>query len=602
MQERFVSGARLSGRPGAAWLVLALLCGGLCFSACETEAGSDNPPLGGPAKVQITARDKALVLQWTKVSPAQGVAPKYEVSYDTDANPAGAALWETVTAGESRFVTSTIDGLANGTTYYAWVRAVYEGIGTSDFSPTSYGMPIPPPATPGAVTLYPGEEMLELAWDPVLHAFTYEVYCQENGSGNEPPEASAETMRTVSEPGIALSGLANDHSYTVWVRAVNTAGSSRGYAKTAGAPTAASSAPAEAPERPEAGAGEGKLMLSWPQVHGVPWYKLYYHTEDTFAEAREWPSRIPASAPAVGAEITGLDNGTAWYVWVRSCNSLGDGAVSPSAKGIPQAKPPIELDKLQFELGKAAAEYIFAQDVPASVFFPEGRPNTDRLTRVQETSLGNLFADGMAWYVREKLHEPIDFVFLNGGYIDNGIPEGTITAGSLSGIVSSRSDKIFLLTMTGADLKLLFDDVADVVHMGRGGSGTGNFGIVSKEVRYTIQYYKPPAGTTPLSDEEVEPYYHGFIKPGTLKINGADIVDAQTYRICTTDYNASGVYFVRLNSQGRDKKLIDTPFWHGVGAYIYDRGTVTPYLDGRIKLEGGVPLPPPWVPGDLAQP
>jgi hypothetical protein len=601
MKERFVSGDRQ--RAWAAWLALALLFGGLCFSACETGIPSENPaPLSGPAKVQVTARNKALVLQWTKIAPAQGVTPKYEVYYGAGSNPANAALWETVTAGESNLVTSTIDGLENDIPCYVWVKAVYEGVGVSEFSPISYGTPIPPPETPGALTVYPGEALIELAWDAVAHAFTYEVYCQENGSGNEPPQEAAAAMRTVSETGIVLPGLINGRSYTVWVRAVNTAGSSPGYARTAGTPAAATAAPADAPGKPEVSAGEGKLMLSWNQVHGVPGYKIYYHTAEDFAGAQEHPSLIPASAPSVAAEVTGLANGVVYYVWVRSCNSLGDGAVSPPGNGTPKAKPPIEFTNLQFGLGQATAEYIFAQDVPASVFFPEGRPNTDRLTRVQETALGNLFADGMAWYVREKLDEPIDFVFLNGGYIDNVIPEGKITVGSLSGIVNSRSDKIFLLTMTGADLKLFFDDIADVVHTGRGGSGTGNFGIVSKEVQYTIQYYKPPAGTSPISSEEAEPYYRGFIKPGTLTINAADIVDDRLYRICTTDYNASGVYFVRLYSHGTDKKLINTPFWHGVAAYVYDRGAVTPYLDRRIKLEGGVPLPPPWIEGDLLKP
>jgi hypothetical protein len=35
--------------------------------------------------------------------------------------------------------------------------------------------------------------------------------------------------------------------------------------------------------------------------------------------------------------------------------------------------------------------------------------------------------------------------------------------------------------------------------------------------------------------------------------------------------------------------------------YIYDKGYITPYLDGRIKLEGGIPLPPPWTPGDWVE-
>ncbi|MDR0877938.1 MAG: fibronectin type III domain-containing protein [Treponema sp.] len=595
MHIRFISGVRFT---------LALIFSVLVL-ACETSFDPDGSiPLAGPAKVQVTAKDGALVLQWTKVSPAQGVVPKYEVYYSTGSNPASAEKWELVTAGEILLVTSTITGLTNGTPYYVWVKAVYANIGESNFI-QGYGIPIPPPAAPGALTVYPGEEMLEVTWAAVTNAFTYEVYYSSTG---KPPdeEETAGTMITVSGAGIVISGLNNGTSYTVWVRSVNTAGNSPGYASTSGTPTAAASVPAAAPGTITVTPGAGKLTLTWDQVHGVPQYKLYYNTINSTSGTTEVSATISASAPAVTADITGLNNGTTYYVWVRSWNSRGgSSSYSPSASGTPTAKPAINFGNLQFELGSASAEFVFAQDVPASVFFPEGRPNTDRLTRVQETALGNLFADGMAWYVREKLGKPIDFVFLNGGYIDNVISEGKITVGTISGIVGSnyRKDKIFLLKMSGANLKLFFDDVANVVHIGRGGAGTGDFGIVSKEVRYTIQYYKPPTGTSPeLSNTEAEPYCHGFIKPGTLKINGADIVDGQTYYIGTTDYNASGIYYTKLNLHGTDKEPVNTPFWHGVAEYIYDKGTVTPYLPGNVKLEGGVPLPPPWIPGDLVKP
>jgi hypothetical protein len=142
------------------------------------------------------------------------------------------------------------------------------------------------------------------------------------------------------------------------------------------------------------------------------------------------------------------------------------------------------------------------------------------------------------------------------------------------------------------------------VHTGRGGPhNTGFFGVVSKEVRYTLKYYKPPGGTAEISSEDAEPYYHGFIDTENgLTINGQPVDDSRNYRICTTDYLASGEYFVLLNTAGKDKKFIDTPFWHGVAEYIYDQGSVTPKPDGRIKVEGGVPLPAPWVPGNLIKP
>jgi hypothetical protein len=169
------------------------------------------------------------------------------------------------------------------------------------------------------------------------------------------------------------------------------------------------------------------------------------------------------------------------------------------------------------------------------------------------------------------------------------------------------------LTLTGAEVKKFFNDtegkktntepsdVSGVVHTGRGGPhNTGFFGIVSEDTQYTLQYYKPPELPDPPAEiEDPEPYYHGFIKPETLKIHGEDISDDRNYRICTTDYLASGEYFTLLYTAGKDKRRLNTPFWHGVAEYIYDQGTITPKLDGRIRIEGGVPLPAPWVPGDL---
>ncbi|MDR3171522.1 MAG: fibronectin type III domain-containing protein [Treponema sp.] len=589
----------------------------LILLACPAETTPDSGndiPLSGPRSIQITPKDGSLVLQWTKVAPAQGIIPSYDVYYNsTSANSANAEKWpESISSNDSQLVQATLTSLENHRTYYVWVKAVFAGLGASAYSETTYSIPIPPPMTPTSLEVISSEEMLEVRWgdgdEHVLKpkvAVTYEVYYQAGGSGSTPPENAP--LVTVSETGAVIPGLTNNTSYTVWVRASNTAGKSTAYVRDTKAPAVQPGVPTMAPGTPTVEAGDGKLTLTWNQVSGVPRYKLYYNTSNNFSSATEFSQIIPANAPTVRADINGLDNTKAYFVWVQSWNSKCVTKDAPYSANItasvqPHPKPAIVWNDLTFELGTATADYIFAQDLAPSVFFPDGRPNTDRLTRVQETALGDLFTDAAAWYIKKKYpEENIDFVFLNGGYIDNALQKGKISTGSLSMITDpdSRNDKFLFLTLTGTQLKAFFDEVADVVHTGRGGPHeTGFFGVISKEVQYTIQYYKLPTGTTELSGDAAEPYWHGIMKPGTLKINGEDIVDSQTYRICTTDYVAAGEWYTILYTDGQNKRPIDTPFWHGVAEYIYDQGTITPYLDGRIKVEGGVPLPAPWVPGD----
>ena len=608
------------------WIVpvffLAALLG---FAACETgtdSGGSKNSPLlPAPLVVQATPKDGGLLLQWTKVAPAQSIIPTYEVWGGTSATIKNAEKWKDVRPGDSQLVQADITGLVNDVPYYYWVKAIFGGLGEGT-SPTGTGIPVPPPLRDIAalndfrtsLRIYAGEGMLELHWDAADHAVNYEVFYKQNSSESTPPADAAlltiPTLGTVissMQGGMTvISGLANNTPVKVWVRAANTAGVS-GWAEGNETPQAAGSAPAAAPVIKTVTPGEGKLTLVWDQVQAVPSYKIFYNTQDNSGGAAEFGSLIPADSPEVRAELTGLVNDTRYYVWVQSHNSQGDSGFSQAAFGTPLAKPAIQWSKLNFELGTASAEFPFAHDLPDSAFWPGGRPYTDRLTRVRETALMNLFADGAAWYIRKTYpEENIDFVFINGGYVDNVLAKGPVTVGSLSSIVGSgnRNDKFFILDLTGAQLKQFFDEAALAPHTGRGSANTGFFGIVSKEVRYTLQYPKPPATGTAIPESELAYYYAARIKPGTLKVKRhnsntyEDINEAETYRMVTTDYNASGVWYLVPALHGTNKRSIDTFFWRGVGEYIYDQGTVSPATDGRIGIEGGVPLSPPWTPGD----
>jgi 2',3'-cyclic-nucleotide 2'-phosphodiesterase (5'-nucleotidase family) len=228
---------------------------------------------------------------------------------------------------------------------------------------------------------------------------------------------------------------------------------------------------------------------------------------------------------------------------------------------------------------------------------PPGPFNTsgqlwDRLTRRKETALGNLFCDGSAWYVRTKHGETFDFVFLNGGYIDQPLGKGTITVGSIESMPppASRDDFYTLITLKGPELKLLLDQAASVRNMGRGGKNTGAWGMVSSEMRYTIEYL--PRGST----TNLELYFIGNIKAGSVTLKGAapDFSENATYRVCTANYLAGGgdgytAFIIALQDYPAvaNVKHIRVPVWQGVSEYIYDKGSVTPYTDGRVKQVGG---------------
>jgi hypothetical protein len=589
-------------------LFLGALVDILVLTGCPVETGPDANaalPLSAPLVVEVTGDNQALVLQWTKVAALQGVDPTYTVYYGIASNPASALKWpEAVLSGETNLVRLLLTGLNNHVSYFVWVSCNYAGFGESPLCPTAYGMPVPPPDTVGTLTIDPGDGMLQVSWKQVDDAFTYEVHYQLGDSAAAaPPDETDGTMQTMSVPGAVLLGLTTGQTYTVWVRASNTAGKSPDWQRGTGRPAAATGVPLRAPAALTVSPGDEKLSVSWVPLAAVPQYKVWYGTENNFDAAISLDELVPTSAALVSAEVSGLTNNTLYYIWVKSSNSVGVSVAVATASGTPQPKPPIDRSNNNFVLGYATAEYPRSQNVPPSALTgSDGIPGADRLTRVQETAMGNLFTDGGLWYARQKLfpQESIDFAYLNGGAVEGGFASGKmITHSTMMTLMQSaaKGDYYMLLSMKGDKVKAFLHEVASTIpHTGRGSGSTGEFGMVSKELRYTLQYPTLPEGSTELPSEERSKYYYGRIKPGTLKFNGEDIDDARTYRIVTSDW-CQRVYLTMFQ-HGFAVVSTNIPFYYGVEEYIYDKVNITPYLDGRVKIEGGVPLPPPWTPGD----
>lgn len=611
-----------------------------------------DPPITGPQQFVLTGVDGAIQIRFSRNAPwgDGGIAAKYDLWYGTSSERLdGTHIGIDRLRAGGMLVSGKIgDGeaegpLENGVTYYVWINAVYDGVGESEYHMET-GMPVPVAQPPAVVYKSEGDTMVDISWDPVDWAFSYEVAI---GTGTNPNAGNVPKV-TTSKPRYMITArdfdgnpLVNDTTYNVWVRASNTNGVGAWSEIITVTPKAAITAPA-APVAPSVESGNKRLKVTWDAVRWATSYELYYGTTNNSGDASLAQEVSPASGK-VSTTIAGLTNNTQYYVWVKAKNTLGSSEFSPLGSGTPQeVSVPIDFNDYSFQLGEATAEFIFAELRPLSPFVRGNSQGPwDRIVRAKETHLGNLFTDSIMWYLNDRysdeFNEKVDFVFLNGGYINNLIKAGPISVNTVVGAVDSgsRDLEITLVSMKGSDIKAklssfeekegyvtdpefvagnktfesLFDAVADETHTGVGTGGTGNWAIVSKEVSYTISY--------PFVDEDImsasslpsaitEPYQHGIIKPGTLKINGADFEDDKVYRIATVDRIADGLCHgssdtrcpsaIVMALNGKDTKNLLIPYWHAVAEYIHEEGSVTPAIDGRIRIEGGVPNGPLGVP------
>lgn len=122
-----------------------------------------------------------------------------------------------------------------------------------------------------------------------------------------------------------------------------------------------------------------------------------------------------------------------------------------------------------------------------------------------ESELSNLLADIMVWGGKRYAENPVIGIYNLGG-IRAALPKGTVTFGDILDIAPFEN-KICFLTLTGAQLKTLFQQV-----------GKGHGAGVSKglEIKY--------------KDRELV----------SLSFNGEPVTPEKTYRIATIDYLIQG--------------------------------------------------------------
>jgi fibronectin type 3 domain-containing protein len=307
------------------WIKAANSIGASDFSVMK--AGMPKAPTAPPAAPEqpvVSAGNKRLTVSWQAVE----MTAAYEVWFGTTANPAAAAQYGDEIDGEE--LRTVITGLENGADYYVWIRAK-NSVGAGGFSPAASATPsafAEAPTAPSAPTVTAAVAALMVQWTAVEGASVYEVW---TGTSDNYIFAS-KRGGDISGTDTTLTGLVNDTTYYVWVKAKNNAGASGLSPASHGTPSVFAAPPA-APAAPTVIAGLRQLSLSWQAVEGAAAYEVWIGTTNN-----------SAAAVKHGGDITGLStiinsliNDTSYYIWIKAKNESGSSGFSAAANGRPSA-------------------------------------------------------------------------------------------------------------------------------------------------------------------------------------------------------------------------------------------------------------------------
>jgi hypothetical protein len=271
--------------------------------------------------ISVKATNDALVILDVHLSRYGSYTGLFGVVYvNTENNPATA--WETpstLAGSNDLYVT-----LANGVEYWLWVQIKDDAGNESDWSYNNVSA-TPRISSPTIFQVIPGDGSIEVDWDLIASADSYEVWRYESASGSPPGTKAAEGLP--SGPYV-ITGLENGTEYTVYVTAKSEYDAANSDIKTAtprGAP-ATPAAPALTP-------GIGQIRVSWTASDpGVASYEIYYHTANDYAQAVKYGEVL---VPGTSVVIKGLLHNTTYWVWLKAKNNVGSSYSAPASGTTP---------------------------------------------------------------------------------------------------------------------------------------------------------------------------------------------------------------------------------------------------------------------------
>lgn len=167
-----------------------------------------------------------------------------------------------------------------------------------------------------------------------------------------------------------------------------------------------------------------------------------------------------------------------------------------------------------------------------------------------EGTLENLVADALLDVAQDLAGEPVHAALLNDGGLRVPIAEGPILMRHAYELLPFEN-YVTLLSLSGAQLERLADEIAESCG-------------------------EPVAGWTMELNGD-----HAV----NVRVGGQPIDPERTYRLATVDYLADGggTWTVLWEAAGRGRVDVDVLIRDVFVAYLRERDTVTPALDGRVR-------------------
>ena len=295
------------------------------WSASTSAAPAAQAP-DAPAKPTLLGTQLAY---WTAPANNGAAITDYDIQYSSDSG----ATWTEWDPGDTSTSTLfTLNKLPGGSTYVLQVRAE-NSVGAGAWSPTTDSVTLPArrPDTPAAPMLSSDNKSMEVSWtapeDNGSDITDYDVRHstdQVNWTTVEGGTADTSTSATIT-------GLTNNWTYWVQVRATNSVGDSawsQSESLKVGVPST--------PSAPKLTSGNTQLGVSWtvPESGGSPItdYDVQY-SSDSGTTWTHWDASTTSTDTTT--TITGLTNGTAYEVQVRAKNQRGNGFWSASSSETP---------------------------------------------------------------------------------------------------------------------------------------------------------------------------------------------------------------------------------------------------------------------------
>jgi fibronectin type 3 domain-containing protein len=287
------------------------------FDFDVTPSAPPQPPTG----VQLTPGNGQMGLTWTA---SQG-AGTYNIKYGT--SPGNYTSTVTGVVGTSK----TITGLNNGTTYYFIVTAVNTG-GESGPSQEAFGVPaLAAPGVPTGVTATAGNGLVNLAWNGVSGATSYNV------KYGTTPGVYGAPITGLTGTSTQISGLSNGVTYYFVVSASNAGGQGNNSVEVFATPTNAAPTTSIDFSGGFAGAGSQLTLNGSPFINGSDLQLADNRTSEASTAFANSKQNITNFTTQFDFQITGtwpLGDGFTFIIQNTGLNALGTSGGGLGYQGI----------------------------------------------------------------------------------------------------------------------------------------------------------------------------------------------------------------------------------------------------------------------------